>query len=58
MFELTPEALQAHEWAVSKGISVDSVEEVIQIVLDQEVVTYQGLEGAVCFDIFDVVGTV
>ena len=57
MLELTPEALEAHEWAVSKGISIDSVEEVIQIVLDQEVVTYQSRDGAVCFDRFDVVDT-
>jgi hypothetical protein len=51
---LNAEALQAHEWALEKGIPVDTVEEIIKIVLDQEIVTYCSQHGTVSFDIYDV----
>ena len=52
---LTPEALQARDWALDKGIPVDSIDEIIETVLDQEVVSYCSENGTVTFDHFDVV---
>ena len=51
---LNPEALEAHEWALEKYIPVDTVEEIIKIVLDQEIVSYCSQYGTVSFDIYDV----
>ena len=52
---LTPEARQARDWALEKGIPVDSVDEIIETVLDQEVVSYCSENGTVTFDYLDVV---
>ena len=51
---LNAEALEAHDWALEKGIPVDTVEEIIKIVLDQEIVTYCTEHGTVSFDHYDV----
>ena len=51
---LTSEALEAREWALEKGIPVDTVEEIIKIVLDQEIVSYCTENGTVSFDHYDV----
>ena len=51
---LKPEARQARDWALEKGIPVDSVDEIIKIVLDQEIVTYCTENGSVSFDYLDV----
>jgi hypothetical protein len=51
---LKPEALQARDWALQKGIPVDSVDEIIKIVLDQEIVSYCTENGTVSFDYLDV----
>ena len=51
---LKPEALQARDWALEKGIPVDSVDEIIKTVLDQEVVSYCSENGTVTFDYLDV----
>ena len=50
-----PEARQARDWALEKGIPVDSVDEIIKTVLDQEVVSYCSENGTVTFDYLDVV---
>ena len=52
---LTPEAKQARDWALEKGIPVDSVDEIITTVLDQEIVSYCSENGTVSFDYLDVV---
>jgi hypothetical protein len=52
---LTPEARQARDWALEKGIPVDTVEMIIETVLDQEVVSYCSEQGTVTFDYLDVV---
>ena len=52
---LTPEARQARDWALEKGIPVDSVEVIIETVLDHEVVSYCSEQGTVTFDYLDVV---
>ena len=51
---LTPEARQARDWALEKGIPVDSIDEIIETVLDQEVVSYCSENGTVTFDYLDV----
>ena len=51
---LKPEARQARDWALEKGIPVDSVDEIIKTVLDQEVVSYCSENGTVTFDYLDV----
>ena len=53
--KLTPEAAQARDWALEKGIPVDPVEKIIETVLDQEVVSYCSEQGTVTFDYLDVV---
>ena len=53
--KLTAEAVQARDWALQKGIPVDTVEVIIETVLDQEVVSYCSEEGTVTFDYLDVV---
>ena len=53
--KLTPEAVQARNWALQKGIPVDTVEVIIETVLDQEVVSYCSEQGTVTFDYLDVV---
>ena len=52
---LKPEAIQARYWALEKGIKVDTVDEIIQTVLEQEIVTYFSENGIVTFDYLDVV---
>ena len=51
---LKPEAIQARDWALQKGIPVDQVDEIIKIVLDQEIVSYCTENGTVSFDYLDV----
>ena len=51
---LTPEARQARDWAIEKGIPIDSIDEIIETVLDQEVVSYCSENGTVTFDYLDV----
>ena len=51
---LKPEARQARDWALEKGIPVDSVDEIIKTVLDQEIVSYCSENGTVTFDYLDV----
>ena len=53
--KLTAEARQARDWALQKGIPVDSIEVIIKTVLDQEVVSYCSEQGTVTFDYLDVV---
>ena len=53
--KLTPEAEQARDWALQKGIPVDPIEVIIETVLDQEVVSYCSENGTVTFDIYDVI---
>ena len=53
--KLTQEAVQARDWALQKGIPVESIEVIIKTVLDQEVVSYCSEQGTVTFDHFDVV---
>jgi len=52
---LTPEAIEARYWALEKGIKVDTVDEIIETVLEQEVVSYCSENGTVTFDYLDVV---
>ena len=52
---LTPEARQARDWALEKGIPVDSIDEIIETVLDQEVVAYCSENGTVTFDVSDLI---
>ena len=51
---LTAEARQARDWAIEKGIPIDSIDEIIETVLDQEVVSYCSENGTVTFDYLDV----
>ena len=48
-------AMEAYEWAVDNGICDDPIEDIIDIVMDQEVVSYCTSKGSVTFDIYDVV---
>ena len=55
IFTLTPEAQEAYDWAVEKGICDDSLAELFVIILDQQVVSYTSEEGTVTFDFNDLV---
>jgi len=55
IFTLTPEAQEAYDWAVEKGICDDSLDELFVTILDQEVVSYCSEEGTVTFDYMDIV---
>ena len=53
MFELNRAALETHQSAIERGIEVDSIEEIIEIVLEQEIVSYCNSNGCVSFDVND-----
>jgi hypothetical protein len=51
----TAKAIEAYEWAAAKGIVSDTINEIIEIVMEQEIVSYCTSEGCVSFDYTDVV---
>lgn len=53
VYALNREALEAYDWAFDLGIVDDTVEEIVQIVLDQEIVSYCSDKGTVSFDVYD-----
>jgi len=55
IFTLTPEAQEAYDWAVEKGICDDSLDKLFVTILDQEVVSYCSEEDTVTFDYMDIV---
>ena len=54
MYRMKPEAEQARDWAENLGIPVDSLEEVVAIILEQQVVSYSSEKGTVTFDHYDI----
>jgi hypothetical protein len=58
MITLTREAFDAYLWAVRKGIidsEVETIDDIIEIVTSQEIVTYASVKGQVSFDVGDLV---
>jgi len=55
MYTLNETAIEAWNWAQEKGISVDPVEEIIEVLYDQEIVSYCNQHGCVSFDYLDLV---
>lgn len=51
---LTDEALDLHLWATQKGIVDESVEWIVETVLDQEIVSFSTPQGTVSFDVNDI----
>lgn len=54
-FNFTREATEAHQYALEKGITSDTEQEIIDIVLEQEIVSYCTSKGCVSFDVNDLV---
>ena len=52
---LNKAAVEAYVWAKEKGILSDTIDEIIDIVLDQEIVSYCSSNGTVSFDIDDII---
>ena len=51
---LNDEALDLHLWATEKGIVDETVDWIIETVLDQEIVSFSTPKGTVSFDINDI----
>lgn len=52
-YTFSQEALEAYEYGVDQGIVDDTMDEIIQIVLDQEIVSYCSEKGTISFDVYD-----
>lgn len=52
-YVLNREAQEAYDRAFDLGVVDDTVDEIIQIVLDQEIVSYCSSEGTFSFDVYD-----
>jgi hypothetical protein len=55
MYRLTDEAFKAWAKALDKGVEMDSLAEIVDIIQDQEIVTYASVKGQVSFDVGDLV---
>ena len=55
MYTLNEKAMDAWFWAQQKGIKVDLIEEIVEILYDQEIVSYCNQNGCVSFDYLDLV---
>ena len=55
MYTLNEKAMDAWFWAQQKGINVDLIEEIVEILHDQEIVSYCNQNGCVSFDYLDLV---
>lgn len=53
MYEFTRKAYETYLNALSKGLTKDTEEEIIQIILEQEIVSYCTSKGCVSFDYND-----
>lgn len=51
---LNDEAIDLYLWATDKGIVNESVEWIIETVLDQEIVSFSTSQGTVSFDVNDI----
>ena len=51
---LNDEALDLYLWATQKGIVDETVDWIIETVLDQEIVSFSTAKGTVSFDINDI----
>lgn len=51
---LNDEALDLYLWATEKGIVDETVEWIIETVLDQEIVSFSTSQGTVSFDVNDI----
>lgn len=51
---LNDEALDLYLWATQKGIVDESVEWIVETVLDQEIVSFSKSQGTVSFDVNDI----
>ena len=57
VYVLEQEAQEAYDWAFDLGIVDDTVDKIVEIVLDQEIVSYCSDKGTVSFDVYDLVET-
>tara|TARA_R110000851_G_scaffold25687_2_gene73707 strand:+ start:9128 stop:9304 length:177 start_codon:yes stop_codon:yes gene_type:complete len=55
MYTLNEIALQTLEHAIQRGVEVDPVDEIVRIIIEQQIVTYDNENGSVSFDIDDLV---
>ena len=53
-YELNNEATTAWAKAAAKGIPVDSLAEIIELLQDQEIVSYCNHNGCISFDVYDI----
>jgi len=51
----TVKAIDAYIWAKEKGIVSDTIDEIINIVMEQEIVSYCTSDGCVSFDTDDII---
>ena len=51
---LNDAAIDLYLWAKGKGIVDESVEWIIETVLDQEIVSFSTSQGTVSFDVYDI----
>jgi len=52
--KLTDESLDLYLWATEKGIVDETVEWIIETVLEQEIVSFSTSQGTVSFDVNDI----
>jgi hypothetical protein len=52
---LNETALKTLQHAIDRGVEVDPVDEIVRIVMEQQIVTYNNENGSVSFDIDDLV---
>ena len=53
MYKLNEVALEAYTRAIENALEIEPLDELIEIVLEQEVVSYCDANGCVTFDIYD-----
>lgn len=53
MYTLNEKAMDAWFWAQQKGINVGLIEEIVEVLHDQEIVSYSNRHGSVSFDYLD-----
>ena len=54
MFKFIPSTQIAYEKMVARGVVDDSVEDIIELIIDQEVVSYATENGMITFDPADI----
>lgn len=55
MHTLNEKAMESWNWANERGINVDPVKDIVEILYDQEIVSYCNQNGCVSFDYLDLV---